>query len=355
METKWFQQDEVKQAAKKIQEGECVSFPTETVYGLGADALNEAAVKKVYKAKGRPSDNPLIVHVSSKKEVQKYVEVVSEKAQQLMTFFWPGPLTLIFPVKEGVFAPTVTAGLDSVAIRMPNNETTLKLIREAGTPLVGPSANTSGQPSPTTAAHVYHDLQGKIAGILDDGETGVGLESTVLDITNPETPVILRPGGISKEEIEKVIGQVSSEVHTVTGNEVPKAPGMKYKHYSPHEPVIILAGDDKEWCEAIQYYQEKGETVGLLANEKRINYLLQQNKEIVPYSLGKEGSIEAAAHSLFSGLRYFEKTKATIILAEAFSEQGLGIAYMNRLKKAAGDHFFKEQQENYDNISKEKN
>src|SRR5690606_14955429 len=187
--------------------------------------------------------NPLIVHVASIGEVYDYVENVPEVAETLMEHFWPGPLTLIFEAKEGVFADTVTAGLNSVAIRMPKNEATLKLIKEAGVPLVGPSANTSGKPSPTTAMHVYHDLKGKIAGILDDGETGVGLESTVLDITDPKQPTILRPGGISKNELKNIVGQVFVDKHLVSSEETPKAPGMKYKHYSPNEPVIIVEGD----------------------------------------------------------------------------------------------------------------
>ncbi|SFH70453.1 translation factor SUA5 [Pisciglobus halotolerans] len=340
LETKIFHTNEIKEAAEKIREGECVSFPTETVYGLGADALNETAVSKVYQAKGRPSDNPLIVHVSSKAEVAKYAKTVPAVAEKLMSAFWPGPLTLIFQVKEDVFAPTVTAGLNSVAMRMPNNEATLQLIKEAGTPLVGPSANTSGKPSPTTAEHVYHDLKGNIAGILDDGETGVGLESTVLDITDPSRPAILRPGGVSKEALEQVIGTVYVDAHLVSADEVPKAPGMKYKHYSPEEPVVIVDGDDKVWEEAIAFYQHKGEKIGLLANEDRIARL--QSDDLIPFSLGKEGNIEMAAHRLFAGLRYFETTNATLILAEAFPEKGLGIAYMNRLKKAAGAHFFGE-------------
>lgn len=339
VETKVFQLSEIKKAAALIQQGELISFPTETVYGLGADAKNEQAVQKVYQAKGRPSDNPLIVHVASKEAVVEYVNEIPEVAETLMNQFWPGPLTLIFKVKEGVFANTVTAGLDSVAIRMPDNEATLTLIKEANTPLVGPSANTSGKPSPTTASHVYHDLKGKIAGILDDGETGVGLESTVLDITDPTCPTILRPGGISKGELEEIIGFVTVDKHLVSSDETPKAPGMKYKHYSPNEPVVIVDGSQELWQRAIAYYQSLGETVGLMANDEIV--MSFSSPMIKTFSLGEKDNIQTASQRMYAGLRHFEKTDATIILAESYPETGLGIAYMNRLEKAAGNQYYK--------------
>ncbi|WP_370567463.1 L-threonylcarbamoyladenylate synthase [Desemzia sp. RIT 804] len=342
METKVFQTSEIKEAAALIKQGELISFPTETVYGLGADAKNEQAVQKVYQAKGRPSDNPLIVHVASKEEVVDYVKEIPEVAETLMNHFWPGPLTLIFKVKEGVFANTVTAGLDSVAIRMPDNEATLILIKEANTPLVGPSANTSGKPSPTMALHVYHDLKGKIAGILDDGETGVGLESTVLDITDPKNPTILRPGGISKAELEKEIGFVTVDQHLVSSDETPKAPGMKYKHYSPNEPVIIVDGDQQLWQNAVNHYQSLGEKIGLMANDEIIAGF--SNQDIESFSLGEKGNIQTASHRMYAGLRHFEKTKATIILAEPYPENGLGIAYMNRLKKSAANQYYQKNE-----------
>lgn len=338
VKTKIFQDSDIEAAAALIKQGELVSFPTETVYGLGADATNEQAVQKVYQAKGRPSDNPLIVHVAKKEAVAEYVKEVPAVAYTLMEHFWPGPLTLIFNVKDQAFAQTVTAGLDSVAIRMPNNALTLKLIETAQVPLVGPSANTSGKPSPTTAMHVYHDLNSKVAGIVDDGATGVGLESTVLDVTNPTEPTILRPGGISKEELEEVIGHVAVDQHLVSNEEVPKAPGMKYKHYAPDEPVVIVEGDQKVWQAAIHHYQALGERIGLLANDELIKVL--SNQEMDTYSLGEKDNIQSAARSIFAGLRYFEATEATVILAEAYPENGLGIAYMNRLKKAAGNQFY---------------
>ncbi|MBT2732497.1 L-threonylcarbamoyladenylate synthase [Carnobacterium sp. ISL-102] len=338
VETIIYRTSDVLKAALKLQQGELISFPTETVYGLGADATNEAAVKKVYAAKGRPSDNPLIVHISAIEEVGQYVKQMPEIADKLMETFWPGPLTLIFKVKEQAFAPTVTAGLDSVAMRMPDNALTLQLIRESGKPLVGPSANTSGKPSPTTAEHVFHDLKGKIAGVLDDGETGVGLESTVLDITDPEKPTILRPGATTKEALEQVIGTVYVDQHLISSDEVPKAPGMKYTHYSPNEPVVIVAGDKKVWEKAIETYKRQGEKIGLLANQDILHQF--QADVTAVYSLGENKNINEASRLLYSGLRYFEATQATVILAQAYTQNGLGEAYMNRLQKAAGNHFF---------------
>jgi len=338
VETIIYRPSDVLKAALKLKQGELISFPTETVYGLGADATNEAAVKKVYAAKGRPSDNPLIVHISAIEEVEQYVKEVPEIADKLMGTFWPGPLTLIFKVKEQAFAPTVTADLDSVAMRMPDNALTLQLIRESGKPLVGPSANTSGKPSPTTAEHVFHDLKGKIAGVLDDGETGLGLESTVLDITDPERPTILRPGATTKEALEQVIGTVYVDQHLISSDEPPKAPGMKYTHYSPNEPVVIIAGDKKVWKKAIETYQRQGEKIGLLANQDILHQF--QADVTAVYSLGENKNINEASKLLYSGLRYFETTQATVILAQAYTQNGLGEAYMNRLQKAAGNHFF---------------
>lgn len=333
----WHKQD-IQKAATEIQAGQLVAFPTETVYGLGADATNNEAVQQVYLAKGRPSDNPLIVHLADKNEVQKYVTEIPAIAEKLMTAFWPGPLTLIFKANKAALAPLVTAGLDSVAIRMPDNQLTLDFIEACGVPLVGPSANTSGKPSPTTAEHVYHDLAGRIAGVLDDGETGVGLESTVVDVTNPEKLMILRPGAISQEILEEKLGiKVNVDQHLVNPEEQPKAPGMKYQHYSPNEPVVLIKNQE-DWLAAINYYQEKGEKVGLLANKSIL--FLYQNKAVATYELGEAGDIDAAGQKLYAGLRYFAETSATIILAETFNQTGFGEAVMNRLEKAAGFYYF---------------
>lgn len=343
MNTIVYHQVEVSKAAKVIKEGGLISFPTETVYGLGADATNTEAVTKVYTAKGRPSDNPLIVHVASKEMIEEYVSDIPEKAKQLMEVFWPGPLTLIFSLKEkNNLSTSVTAGLDTAAFRMPNNQATLRLIQESGVPLVGPSANTSGKPSPTTSKHVYHDLNGKIEGILDDGECEVGIESTVLDMSQPDMPVILRPGAITKEEIEKVIGTISIDTHLVDDSKAPKSPGMKYKHYSPDADVVIIDATLNNWEEAINYFNQQDKKIAVLASDM-ISDRLSDYSVFTKYSLSKEKNVKEAMHHLFSGLRELDATLNGvdgIILAEGYEETSQNAGYMNRLKKAANQTFF---------------
>ncbi|NLY79982.1 MAG: threonylcarbamoyl-AMP synthase, partial [Lysinibacillus sp.] len=253
------------QAVDLLNQGEVVAFPTETVYGLGAVATNEEAVKKIYEAKGRPSDNPLIVHIGTIEEVQNYIEEIPERAKQLMERFWPGPLTLIMKAKKGVLAKSVTAGLTTVGLRMPDHEVALELLRALKKPVAAPSANRSGKPSPTKAEHVYEDLQGRIPLILDGGTTGIGIESTVLDVTvNP--PVILRPGGVTKEMLEEVIGEVFQPTpKEETLDSTPKAPGMKYTHYAPEAPVYLIDNDRSKVEQAIEELQRNGHIVALLA------------------------------------------------------------------------------------------
>ncbi|WP_225743446.1 L-threonylcarbamoyladenylate synthase [Marinilactibacillus sp. Marseille-P9653] len=332
METIWIKEQELEKAVQLLLEGEVVTFPTETVYGLGADATNEEAVKKIYEAKGRPADNPLIIHVSSIEQAYEYAEEIPKAAQKIMEAFWPGPCTIVLK-KKGPIAQTVTAGLGTVGIRMPNHPIALQLIKDTGKPLAAPSANSSGKPSPTSAQHVYRDLNGKIAGIVEGGETGVGLESTVLDLSNPKSPTILRPGGISRSEIEAVIGPVRFNPGLVKESDAPVAPGMKYTHYSPTEPVIIISEKGIGWEKAIKQYQLDGEVVGILASEETIKQF--GTKETVMFSLGEKSDVISASRRLFKGLRFFEETKATIILAEPFNRSGIGEAYMNRLEKAA--------------------
>lgn len=334
MDTVWMKEEEIYKAAELLKRGEVVSFPTETVYGLGADATNDAAVKKIYAAKGRPSDNPLIIHIANLAQVSEYAQDISEKARIVMEKFWPGPCTIVLR-KRGPLAETVTAGLDTVGIRMPDHPIALKLIEISGIPLAAPSANSSGRPSPTSAEHVYHDLNGKIAGIIDGGETGIGLESTVLDLSDSSKPVILRPGGISKEALEAVIGPVMFKPELSNQTDVPMAPGMKYTHYSPSEPVVIVAENGIGWEKAIRYYENKGEVIGLLASEEIIKEFKSAHN--CSFSLGKKRDTASASKRLFKGLRYFEETKATVILAESYSRIGIGEAYMNRLEKAAGN------------------
>lgn len=332
MDTFYWEMDQLETAAEWLRKGEVVAFPTETVYGLGALATNEAAVKKIFEAKGRPSDNPLIIHVSNKEQVKDYVTEIPEKALLVMEHFWPGPCTVILN-KKGPLAPSVTAGLDTVGVRMPDHPLALKLIEEVGTPLAAPSANSSGKPSPTSALHVKRDLEGKIKGIIDGGLTGVGLESTVLDLTDPSHPTILRPGGVSQEELEAVIGTVRTDTHLSNPEATPKAPGMKYRHYSPDKDVWILPQDKNEALKVIEELEAKGEVLGLMISEEWQEDFTS-NKRLF-FSLGKQADPKEAAAKLYSGLRELDDSKVTCILAEPYPKIGIGTAYMNRLEKAA--------------------
>ncbi|MBW1605846.1 L-threonylcarbamoyladenylate synthase [Lactobacillus sp. Sy-1] len=336
METHIYQPSEVQLAAEDIKRGDLVAFPTETVYGLGADATNETAVKKVYAAKGRPSDNPLIVHVSGIEAVEKYAQPLSDTAKQLINTFWPGPLTIIFKLKPGSLSKAVTGGLDTAAFRNPKNQVTIDLIKAAGVPLVGPSANTSGKPSPTVAEHVYHDLKGKIAGVIDDGPTDIGVESTVLDMST-DVPAILRPGGVTADQLRAVLGTVNDEKHSVSGSEAPKAPGMKYKHYAPNAQVYIV-DHDSDWQQASHWAAEQPTKVGVMTTDSVLNSAnWPANVEL--FSLGAD--VKSASHLLFKGLRHFDdEPDVKSILTEGFRTDGLGEAYMNRLNKSAGQMHF---------------
>jgi L-threonylcarbamoyladenylate synthase len=294
----------IKKASKILKEGGLVAFPTETVYGLGANALNEKAVSKIFIAKGRPQDNPLIVHISDVKQLNSLVDKIPKKANKLMEKFWPGPLTLIFK-KSKMVPDVVTCGLDSVAIRMPENKIALNLIEKSGVPIAAPSANISGKPSPTTAEHVLEDLDGKINLIIDGGEVEIGLESTVLDLTK-KTPQILRPGKVTKKQLEKVIGKVKDNGKS----KKVKSPGMKYRHYSPNAKVLII-----KTKEEIKKIHEKN-------RDKKIK-ILNYSDEIT------------MAHNLFKDFRSCDKEGYDIILVKAPREKDLGFAIMNRLRKAS--------------------
>lgn len=323
----------IKVAARLILEGKLVAFPTETVYGLGADALNERAARRIFEAKGRPADNPLIIHIASIDDLEKVAREVPEKAKLLAERFWPGPLTLVLPKREEVPLVT-TGGLDTVAVRMPAHPIALALIR-ASTPLAAPSANISGKPSPTSAEHVIDDFYGKIEGIIDGGETWVGVESTVIDLTE-EPPVLLRPGGIPLEDLEKVIGPI--RIHpAVKGKKVDlaKAPGMKYKHYAPNARVIVVEGTPenrrRKIQELVDEYREKGHRVGVMAT-----FEVEADEF---YFLGK--TLEEVARNLFKALRELDKRGVDVIIAEGVEEKGVGLAVMNRLRKAAGYNIVK--------------
>ena len=332
METQIFTKENLDIAAKALQQGEIVSFPTETVYGLGAIATSQEAVLKVFEAKGRPSDNPLIVHISDIQQMTSTVEGVPEIALTLAKAFWPGPLTMILKAKPGIYAPALSAGLTTVSFRMPNHPLTLELISKVGIPLVGPSANLSTKPSPTKVEHVFEDMNGRIRGIVDGGSSTVGVESTVIDLTNDEGPVILRPGVITKEQIEAVIGPIQSTVKTTAGErEVPKSPGMKYRHYAPKTPVFVVDGTIDAFEETIHKYKVQGKTVGVMARNAIVDTF--ENKVEGTYKMGT--SVDDMNRALFDALRTLDHLKLDVILAESAPEVGVGIAYMNRLKKAA--------------------
>lgn len=332
---------QIKQAADLLEQGEVVAFPTETVYGLGANALSDQAVLKIFEAKGRPSDNPLIVHITKQEQLTGLVDNLTQTAHKLMDAFWPGPLTLVLPKKEGV-SQYVTAGLDTLAVRMPDHPVARALMEVSGLPLAAPSANLSGKPSPTTAAHVAEDLTDKIAGIVDGGATGVGLESTVVDCTT-EIPVILRPGGVTKEQLEGVVGKVDVDPALLTESSTskPKSPGMKYTHYAPVAPVFLVEGSQQFLEETIIKAQNEGKKVGFLATEETI-LKAAGIKGLTSIACGTQADLTTVAARLYDALRAFNSTDVDIIFSETFSKTGMGTAIMNRLEKAAGHKVIKE-------------
>ncbi len=324
----------VTEAAVLIRQGEVVAFPTETVYGLGADGMNAAAVKKIFAAKGRPADNPLILHVASLTQVKTLVRDISSTAERLMQAFWPGPMTLVLKKADGV-PDCVTAGLDTVGIRWPNHLAAQMLIKLSGCPIAAPSANLSGRPSPTDAQEVLADMQGRIAGVLDGGRAKVGVESTIIDCTGP-VPVILRPGGVTLEDLEAEVGVVELDP-ALSGKltATPKAPGMKYRHYAPQAPLWVVEGDKTGAClvAKVAEQQRAGRCVGALVSEETARQLPQS---VITLVYGRRGDAKALAEALFRLLRSFDKTPADWLIAEGVAETGLGLAAMNRLRKAAG-------------------
>ena len=322
--------EDIAEAAALLQAGELVVFPTETVYGLGADATNEQAVAKIFAAKGRPQDNPLIVHAASKEQLRSLAAYLPDYAEKLIDRFSPGPLTYVLP-ENGRCARNVTAGLQTVGIRIPDHPAAIALIKAAGLPLAAPSANISGKPSPTAASHAAEDLAGKIAGILDGGPTGVGVESTVIDCTG-DLPVILRPGAVTEEMIAETIGQRLASTDALSETEKPKAPGMKYRHYAPEVPLWLVNGKPGQLQELISQQQKQGLRVAVMASSGTLTELHADGQ----FSLG--GNLQETAAHLYDGLRRFEAGDADLIICEAFPETGLGVAIMNRLKKAASKY-----------------
>ena len=332
----------LEKAAAIIRAGGLVAFPTETVYGLGANALDEAAAKKIYAAKGRPSDNPLIAHVSCLEEIAPLVSNMPENGKKLAKAYWPGPMTMVFP-KSAIVPYGTTGGLDTVAIRMPSDPIAAELIRLSGVPIAAPSANTSGRPSPTRADHVLQDMDGKIDAIIDGGPVGIGLESTIGDVTE-EMPMVLRPGAITVEMLRETVGKVGIDpaiLGPVSADVRPKAPGMKYRHYAPKADLTLVEGETEAVVETINRLAgeklAEGRKVGIICTD--------ETKDRYPAgmleSIGARARQETVAHNLYAVLRDFDDRGAEYIFSEGFSEDNLGRAIMNRLNKAAGYHILK--------------
>lgn len=328
----------LKRAGEILREGGLVAFPTETVYGLGGDALNPESARKIYAAKGRPSDNPLIVHICRQEDLAPIVKEIPETAVKLGKAFWPGPLTMILEKSDRVPKET-TGGLSTVAVRMPSDETALALIREAGGYVAAPSANLSGRPSPTLAEHVAQDLTGRIGMILDGGQACIGLESTIVDLTEA-VPTILRPGYITREMLSEVLGEVEIDRGLLPEESgiAPKAPGMKYRHYAPRASLTVVAGAEEVVVARIsgllREAKEKGLRCGVIATDATKG----RYDATVVKSAGDRRREEEAARELYRILREFDEEDVDVIYSEAFTEEGIGQALMNRLLKAAGHH-----------------
>ena len=326
----------IAKAAAIIRDGGLVAFPTETVYGLGADAMQASAAKKIYEAKGRPSDNPLIVHIADVSALRNLTDEVPGKAVKLAKAFWPGPLTMI--VKKSAAVPyETTGGMDTVAVRMPNHPVALALIAASGTYIAAPSANTSGRPSPTTAEHVMTDLNEKIPLILDGGSVGIGIESTIIDLTE-ETPMILRPGYITQEMLEEVIGKTEIDRAILSDDSgiKPKAPGMKYRHYAPKASLTIVEGEQEKVTAKINELLKKGEAAGekigvIASTETAADYLGG-----IVRTIGSRSDELSISRHLFGILRDFDTLQVDRIYSESFETPQMGQAIMNRLMKAAG-------------------
>lgn len=322
----------IRKAARLVRNGKLVAFPTETVYGLGADAFNASAVRKIFGAKGRPSDNPLIVHIADVKDLSRVARDIPEKVRELARTFWPGPLTLILHRNKSI-PHAVTGGGDTVAVRIPDNRIARELIRESGTPVAAPSANRSTRPSSTSADHVLEDFSGKIPLVLDGGPTPVGVESTVLDLTS-RVPSILRPGKIGREELECVVGRIKKQK---SRSSKPKSPGQKYRHYAPQAQVVLVKGSaesmKKKICSAVRSDTDNGKRVGVMTFEDHKRAYPEAGAVII---LGKRGNLEEVARNIFSGLRALDAMEAEVVYVESVKEGGIGEAVMDRVSRAAG-------------------
>jgi len=327
---------QMQEAGELIAAGELVAFPTETVYGLGGDALHPDAAKKIYEAKGRPSDNPLIIHIAEVSDLKRVAKEVPSQAEKLAEAFWPGPLTMIVWKKDEVPYAT-TGGLDTVAVRMPNHPVALELIRKSGKLIAAPSANTSGRPSPTEASHVMEDLSGRIAMVLDGGAVGIGIESTIIDLTE-STPMVLRPGYITPEMLSEVLGEeVIMDPGIIAADDTtkPKAPGMKYKHYAPKADMIIVEGEVEAVVKKINAL-----TSEVHAENKKVAVIAtEETKDLyhadVVLSIGKRDDEDSIAKHMYKILRQCDELEVEVIYSESFKTPRIGQAIMNRLLKAA--------------------
>lgn len=341
METKIYKyptEKEIECIGKMLRDGCVVALPTETVYGLGANGLDETAMDKIYQAKGRPSDNPLILHVPSMEAVTPLVREISETAHRLMETFWPGPLTITLP-KSDLVPYRATGGLDRVALRCPNHELCRSILQAAGVPIAAPSANISGRPSPTSAEAVLHDMKGRIDAIVDAGNCQIGVESTVVEV-NDNKVTILRPGGITKDMLEKVVDTVVYDTHMVTGNGVPKAPGMKYKHYAPDGEMTTLVGDPLAVArEMARMMTTLSGPIGLLISQEAYEFLhtIVDVSKVHCIIYGHHQDDTSLANKLYASLLEFNKQGVTHILAEGVKSEGMGVAIMNRMEKSS-DH-----------------
>ena len=336
---------EMKRAGEILKKGGLVAFPTETVYGLGGDALDETAAHRIYEAKGRPSDNPLIVHIADTKALEELSCDVTAQAKLLAEKFWPGPLTMILP-KADIVPKETTGGLDSVAVRFPSDRIAQKLIKAAGGFVAAPSANTSGRPSPTMAEHVEEDLGDAIEMIIDGGQVGIGLESTIVDFTE-DAPVVLRPGYISLEMLKDTLGDVRMDRGLlITDSSVhPKAPGMKYRHYAPKADLSIVEGPQDEVIACINRLTREAASTGLKTGIIATDETKDQYADGLVLSIGSREEEETIAHHLYEVLRDFDEAQVNVIYSEAFYTPRMGQAIMNRLLKAAGHKIIKTQEE----------
>ena len=331
IKTQLLTEKDIEAAAAILRAGGLVGIPTETVYGLGANGLDPAAVRRIFEAKGRPQDNPLILHIPDPSWLERYCRDVPAAARRLAEQFWPGPLTMILP-RRTLVPDEVTCGLETVGVRCPDHPVTLAIIRAAGVPVAAPSGNRSGRPSPTCARHMLEDMEGRIQAVVDGGPCGVGVESTIVDLTLP-VPRLLRPGGLPLEALEAVLGHVDVDravTAPLSPGEKPRAPGMKYRHYAPRAPVTVVTGDGAATAAYIR--RQAGANTGVICfGEYRDRF-----PGCTVRSIGPMGDRGEQARRVFDALRSFDGTSVTAIFAQCPGEEGLGLAVANRLKKAAG-------------------